>query len=939
MGIKEKSLEVLSNIIPDALKIVDKKDLLKEFMIDNDEILSSTSWGKLINYLGKEYFEIKDYDEAYHFIIYSAYTSTLLDGASHLEYEINNLAVPSSKRLDFSYKEFDLDKFFKNKLVKYYKNIYNKALKEQLHKDKVKLLEKYVNNNLKHNYYKILEDNPLVLTKYIKYLQSDIFKEKHKNYDKTIYEQKISQEYTNIVLNDPKALTLKDLYIKPNFRVHKNCFYEDDEKVKNLKYKDTKFIECTEDNIHKFILEIIDGKNDLELNRKNIDTIFISGFPGQGKSSFVKRFVYDVLNDKTPVEKDVLLIKLKDLKNNQSLKNENIEKVIKNNIPYKIENLDNYIVILDGLDELYMKSGLKIEDIDEICGKLSKCGFTTIVTTRHHYVNFDKLNESNILVLELKELSLKQQLNWLGKYKKNYPNKKLSKKIIEELHNNKRENIYITELINQPILLHMIADIDIEEIEKLEKAKLYEEFFDRLISRNWEKMECHPFSEGITKEKYKKLLLDMLQELAHNIFISDHEYINKVDFEELISVERLKKELSNIQNDSFQTGLKGVMIAFYFQEVHKNSKDKSKKELNENYAIEFLHKSLMEYMVSEYIFKEIKRFIGKDSYTGEYTINNNEEAINLIDKLFSNKFLSNEIVYNLVEIIKNHSQTDEKEELSKRLIFFLNYFLNKGFTKKCDDRNTLIVLLNNFYGYWTILSNLKNGIFDKLPRQSYIVFLVKMIKDLNFNARIDLSESTFMNQKLSHISFENINLNNCSFIDSEVKHVTVPIHTYSWTDNSYKIDFKRTKFNNQKLKGTIFSYSNFTGLSIENSIIEKCEFYNSDLSYISFLNNNIKKCFFNNSEFRSVEIKNCKFTDISFKGSSFDSLYDELVNEIRLCKFDNIEFINCKFDNCTCIDVEFKKVKFINCSGVECLKELSTFRDCEFIENEELESP
>jgi len=101
MGIKEKSLEVLSNIIPDALKIVDKKDLLKEFMIDNDEILSSTSWGKLINYLGKEYFEIKDYDEAYHFIIYSAYTSTLLDGASHLEYEINNLAVPSSKRLDF----------------------------------------------------------------------------------------------------------------------------------------------------------------------------------------------------------------------------------------------------------------------------------------------------------------------------------------------------------------------------------------------------------------------------------------------------------------------------------------------------------------------------------------------------------------------------------------------------------------------------------------------------------------------------------------------------------------------------------------------------------------------------------------------------------------------------------------------------------------------
>ena len=72
----------------------------------------------------------------------------------------------------------------------------------------------------------------------------------------------------------------------------------------------------------------------------------------------------------------------------------------------------------------------------------------------------------------------------------------------------------------------------------------------------------------------------------------------------------------------------------------------------------------------------------------------------------------------------------KSEELTKRLIFFLNYFLNKGFTKKCDDRNTLIVLMNNFYGYWTILSNLKKGIFDKLPRQSYVIYLIKMIKDL-----------------------------------------------------------------------------------------------------------------------------------------------------------------------------------------------------------------
>lgn len=938
MGIKEKSLEILSNVVPDALKIIDKKDLIKELMNDNDEILSSSSWGKLIGHLGKRYFEISNYNEAYHFIIYSAYTSTLLEGANHLEYVINNLAVPNSKKLDFSYKEFDFDKFSKNKLVKYYKKIYNKILKEQLNKDEIKLLEKYVNNNLKHNYFIILEENPLVLTKYIKHLQSDIFKEKHKNYEKIIYEELISNEYTNIVLNDPKALTLKDLYIKPNFRVHKNCLLEDDEKIEKLSYRDTKFLNCSEDNIHKFILDTLDGKNELKLDRKAINTIFISGFPGQGKSSFVKRFVYDVIKDKTPLAKNIVLIKLKDLENSQSLKNENIEKVIKDNIPYKIENLDNYIVVLDGLDELYMKSGLKLKDIDEICGKLSESNIITIVTTRHHYVDFDKLNESNILVLELKELSLKQQIKWLDKYKQTYPNKILSKEIIEKLHNVKSENTHITELINQPILLHMIADIDIEEIEKLDKAKLYEEFFDRLISRNWEKMERHPLSEGISRKEYKKLLRDTLQELAYNIFISDHEYINKIDFEELTSVKRLKTELSRVQDNSLQDGLKGVMIAFYFQEVHKNIKDKNKKELDENYAIEFLHKSLMEYMSAEYIFKEIKRFIGKDSYTQEYTIIRNEEAINLIDKLFSNKFLSNEIVYNLVEIIKNHSQPDEKEELSKRLISFLNYFLNKGFTKNYDDRNTLIVLINNFYGYWTILSNVKKGIFDKLPRQGYIVYLFKMIKDLNFNAYINLSESSLNNQNLSHVNFENVNLTNCSFFNSKVEHVTMPMHTYSWTGNSSKRDFERTKFNNQKLNGTIFNNSNFSSLIIENTVIEKCEFSNARFYYNSFINNEIKKCYFSDSRFKSVKIKDCKFTDVSFEGSTFKPSLDELTGVTHLCRFENIKFINCKFDSCTCIGVEFRNVKFINCSGVECLKELSTFRDCEFIENEELES-
>ena len=76
MGIKQKYLDVISAIVTDGSKIIDKQDLLKDFMNDNDEFLSATSWGSIVKFIGKKSFEISNLDEAYHFAIYTAYTNT-----------------------------------------------------------------------------------------------------------------------------------------------------------------------------------------------------------------------------------------------------------------------------------------------------------------------------------------------------------------------------------------------------------------------------------------------------------------------------------------------------------------------------------------------------------------------------------------------------------------------------------------------------------------------------------------------------------------------------------------------------------------------------------------------------------------------------------------------------------------------------------------------
>ena len=897
MKLKENCINILSSVIPDGMKIVDEQNLLKDFMNDNDEILSASSWGKLIQYLGKKSFEIKDFDEAYHFVIYTSFTSTVFQALERYCITINNLAVPNSSNLDYSYKEFYIDNILKNGLVKYYQRIYKTLFKKQnISDDDIKLLIKYINNNLKYNYFTLLNKNPLTLTKYINHLKSDTFNIEKNNFQKELYETEIEKEYQDIVLNDEKGLTLKDLYIEPYFRVHQNCFKDDDKRIEERRHRDSKFADIKKINIHKFITSILDNKNELDLKNDDIDTIFISGFPGQGKSSFVKRLIYDVLNENISISEDIVLIKLKNIKEPKSLINGNIEEVIKEQIPYKIENLDNYIIVLDGLDELYMKSGLKLSDIDEICAKISRINAKTIVTTRHHYVNFDKLNEKNILTIELKELDMIQQKKWLGKYKKTYPNKKLSNEIIEQLHSKRKKNRHILELINQPILLHMIAEMDIDNIEELDKNKLYKEFFDILIERKWEK-DQHTLFEGMDKKVYTKSLRNMLQELALNIFQSQHEYIHKIDFEQLQSVKKFKNELEKVQNNSLQDGLKGVMIAFYFQEVKKETSDKNRKELQEDYAIEFLHKSLMEYMVAENIWYTMRKFLGKDSISEDYSIIDNKQALELIWDLFNKKLLSQEIVKNIIEIIQNNTNQEEKDELFDRLLSFMNYFLEKDFIyiSTLEDKNPIDKSISTFYGFWTILSHLNNMNCVTEKNKNKIVKMIKLFKSIYSERNLNLSNNDFSEINFSDISFRNENISNSNFTNSILDNISL------YETNIYNIILNNTTLN----------YSDIWEMDINDIVFIDSKINFSTLFSCRFYDVTIENTDFSNSQIYCSEFKDAKINNVDFRGTVFNEGLSSA------CIFENVEFIDCFFK-----DTIFYNTEFINCKGIDNLEEM-----------------
>jgi uncharacterized protein YjbI with pentapeptide repeats len=862
-----KLITKITDLVIDGSKIADKKDTFKDFFNDYDEVLSSSSWGKLVKYMAEKAYIIEDFDDAYYFTIYTTYLNTFIEALDHFNINENNFAIPNRETIEFDHKEFDRDKITSNSLKIYFDEVF----KNFVEKDDWSKIQKYVNSNIKYNYYKVLKNEELALKKYIDHIKSDLGIEDGKRFKKEIYKRKVEQEYHDIVLGDENGLTLADLYIEPYFRVHKTCFKTNDKRYKKHSSYDTKYFNVEDENIHFFVENILNGKNTHDLNIEDVDTIFIAGQPGQGKSSFTKRFVNDVVNSKIVLDKEVIFIKLKDIPEPTDLMEKNIKDVIAENTKFEVEDFSNYIIVLDGLDELAMKTGLTLSNIDTICQKLSRSDLTVIVTTRHGYVNFDSLNEKNIVIVELKELNKEQQIKWLDKYKITYPNLKFTNKTIEDIHKkeNKDKNKHILELINQPILLHMIASMEFDNISDLTKSSLYEKFFDNLIKRNWEKTQ-HPLSDGIDEEEYKLALKNMLKELAFTIYNSDFEYIHKIEFEKLGSVIELQNLLSEHSNNkTLKNNLKGIMISFYFKEIKKDEDDEGIEERSEKYAIEFLHKSLMEYMVAlnayDIIFDE---FLETKRKTGKYVIDDGKKALEKLWVLFNKKSISYEVISNLENIIKENENQAEKDELAKRFDKFLPYFVEKDFLYEYSiDNNSYPSgkMKSVLIGFWIVFSNLnnKNHMSDNLKIKERLIDKLRLLSNYSY---INLDYSDLSNLNLDYTVFSR-NLNTINFRNSNAHRMNI----YNFSYDS-KEKHKNTNLNEMKYMSKCY---------IEGVDFKDCEFKIEDI--------------------HDTEFDLCDFINVSFNTSFYG----------------NCIFRNCIFRNCLNIDFEKLRVDFINCTNNE----------------------
>lgn len=690
------------------------------------------------------------------------------------------------------------------------------------------------------------------------------------------YYQQIEDDFIKTpVLNNDKNMTLNDIYIEPTFK-----FLSSHVKKEKDKYYNQFTTAKDNQSIHNFIYTYLNNKsscNNEQFQSKNSNIVLILGQPGQGKSSFSKKFMFDYKSKIFDTKEQVFMLRLRDISNSSHLLDNPIDTLAEklNKIIGFTPNLEEEtILLLDGLDELTMKEQLVSSKIDDFLETLISClkdypKLKLIITSRTLYVNLEKLEKrlkDDILTLHLKAFDLEKQKLWLEKYKEFYPYATLTDEILEELHKN--ETNHILELISQPILLHMIAELNLSKDDltnNTNRAKIYDEMFTSIINRKWENDKKHENLKGIEPDDIRELL----REIAFAIYKSDFEYIHKSKLEKLPFVKDFYENLEidiNKNAEELDGILKGVLISFYFQEVNKNSEDDI--DDSNNYAIEFLHKSLQEYLVAEKIYDEVLRLINKDR--NKYAIKDYKEVLKIVWELFSSKTISIEIQNYLIEIIRNGNQ-EQNIELAKRMASFLGELFEKDFIYQYNldtDINIMQRSFDVFYGYWTILSNLgsSENFINKKFNEKYNIYITHLMRSnlecfgeataidylYNFNFNYQKISSTywvgcfFINNKFINSTLKYINFSKCYFID---------------------IVFEKTIFYN-----CYFSHSHFDNSIFKETKINECNFRDLNLNKINILNSELKNVNFTNSKMNKANFSNCEIIECNFINAKLDGI-------------------------------------------------------------------
>ena len=758
-------------------------------------------------------------------------------------------------------------------------------------------------------------------------LQSPFAKAWERKYNTLQYQNELRELIHEPAMGD-KKLPLSTIYIKPYFCLHKDCWNEPNKTHYESAFRNDGFLSEIDfkENIHNYIEQkIIHKETPLDIPAENHNLIFILGQPGQGKSSFCLYTINQLLEHKD-FEQNIYFIRLKELPHTDDLIQHPfnvIEAYLKRRHELEFIKKDT-VLILDGLDELFMVNGLTNADLEKFYKNLEEetkgePNLTIILTSRHNYLNLSAINKKKTTILKLNGLNLQQQKNWLSIYKKANIDCKLSQEKLEEIDNNE-SLIHIKELIRQPILLHIVANANTDLNSQDTRSTIYKNLFDALLKRNWADEQLERY-HSLEKEEYAIEFREWLQEIAFTIYSSNFEYIKRKDLEELDST----KSIQGIINTSsdLKEALKDLLVAFYFRNVQKDEKDESE---NKKYALEFLHKSLQEYLAAEYIWRTIKaKLLAPKDKKWKFDINDFKQSLSLFFHLFSNKSLNHSIRTLLIEMIEQDSNIEEKKILRERLKQFLpgsfkyQFLDTMGISNHKDlDTPPLNKAFNTFRGYWLILSHLNlqqnEDLLNRIT-QELLCYFISKAEGVNINlSNTNLNYADLKCANLNYADLSNANLRDANLSNSNLSNVNLSDADLSDANLSYA-----------NLSDVNLSDADLSNGYLAHAYLVNSYFVNSDLSDAYLVYTNLSNAILNYADLRGAILN---YADLSDANLNYADLRGAILNYANLSDADlrDANLRNANLSNTYLSDAKISNTDFIEqlekwgCIGIEEIK-------------------
>jgi|GEM_PF-2327425 len=660
------------------------------------------------------------------------------------------------------------------------------------------------------------------------------------------------------------AIRLSDLYIEQKCRVlRKICR---DYKHTIPSFDSSSFLECGKvglpNDLHHLTLKWLKGELDhdgLIFIKSNL--LLLYGMPGQGKSSYCKRLLNDLLNEEHLSIRSVYFLRLRDpyLDTNRLKVSPlvAIAETISKRYQFETDSdaFENAILILDGMDELAMGQGMSSSEADDLLRILldttRRCpNLHVILTSRHGYLQTDRGLE-NSLVLEIDKLTNQQQHDWLKSYIGLKPNTLLNTDKLAEIQ--KDHNANLAELLTQPLLLNLVADLEEIPDKNSSKARVYSKLFDHMVGTPWKKkgeklMRLTP----LAKKGMQKMFRDSLREIGFKMFRRSSEYLSQDEL--VIEGSFTHRFLTRLNIEGIKNGVKTIFISFYFKPAFFNEDSPST-----TLAIEFYHKSFQEFMVAEYLYYNTIRFFLKiDSYDEGYELLDPEEALNKWTLLFGQRALSNEIQGYLIDIIKEDKDQKRKDELKERLLHFAPTLFRRGFIDSLktggllenERASALERTLESCYGWFLLTGylNKESLLANRESRwsvqlQTYLIQLTTFERSWQLVgislAGINLRGANFSYANLSRAKLNNADLVRSDFVqanlsNSDLSHSDLSDSYLSGANFSNAI-LVNTNFSGSYLIGTILSHANLSDADLSNADLTGTNLDNTDLSVCSSL--------------------------------------------------------------------------------------------------------